>query len=308
MPKASSVGQRPSSEKNRTSRISTGFLSARVVARDAALDDHGHAVESRVAPGRRVDADEPRLARFARVRLLASSRVMHDRSVSPHSSVPPGSAHVPVSARRTSRYRPSASRPTTATPTTGRRSTWRRISFIDDERAGRDLHGGLRRPAALAIQAGSRMKLVTFRNETGHDRAGVLVPPRAGGRGDRPRARVSVVRALARAALRRSARVRPLRPRRARLRRARASARARSPTRSSSTARAPALPRAFEGAPLATPLDKVTLRAPIPRPPSMRDGYAFRQHVETARRNRGLDMIPEFDQFPVFYFTNHQAS
>jgi len=52
---------------------------------------------------------------------------------------------------------------------------------------------------------------------------------------------------------------------------------------------------------------KVTLHSPIPRPPSMRDGYAFRQHVETARRNRGLDMIPEFDQFPVFYFTNHQA-
>lgn len=54
-------------------------------------------------------------------------------------------------------------------------------------------------------------------------------------------------------------------------------------------------------------LNDVQLLAPIPRPPSMRDGYAFRQHVETARRNRGLDMIPEFDQFPVFYFTNHQA-
>jgi fumarylacetoacetate (FAA) hydrolase len=39
----------------------------------------------------------------------------------------------------------------------------------------------------------------------------------------------------------------------------------------------------------------------------MRDGYAFRQHVATARRNRGLDMIPEFDLFPVTYFTNHQA-
>lgn len=49
------------------------------------------------------------------------------------------------------------------------------------------------------------------------------------------------------------------------------------------------------------------LLAPIPRPPSMRDGYAFRQHVETARRNRGLPMIEEFDRFPVFYFTNHQA-
>jgi fumarylacetoacetate (FAA) hydrolase len=55
------------------------------------------------------------------------------------------------------------------------------------------------------------------------------------------------------------------------------------------------------------PLTEVTLLAPIPRPPSMRDGYAFRQHVETARKSRGLEMIPEFDQFPVFYFTNHQA-
>jgi len=68
-----------------------------------------------------------------------------------------------------------------------------------------------------------------------------------------------------------------------------------------------ALPERFDAAPLATKLDEVTLRAPIPRPPSMRDGYAFRQHVETARKNRGLEMIPEFDQFPVFYFTNHQA-
>ncbi|HEY8073748.1 MAG TPA: fumarylacetoacetate hydrolase family protein, partial [Labilithrix sp.] len=57
----------------------------------------------------------------------------------------------------------------------------------------------------------------------------------------------------------------------------------------------------------AVPAKEVTLLAPIPRPPSMRDGYAFRQHVETARKNRGLEMIPEFDQFPVFYFTNHQA-
>lgn len=51
----------------------------------------------------------------------------------------------------------------------------------------------------------------------------------------------------------------------------------------------------------------VTLLAPVPKPVSMRDGYAFRQHVATARRNRGLEMIPEFDLFPVTYFTNHQA-
>jgi len=48
--------------------------------------------------------------------------------------------------------------------------------------------------------------------------------------------------------------------------------------------------------------------SPVPEPTSCRDAYAFRQHVATARRNRGVDMIPEFDQFPVFYFTNHNAS
>lgn len=51
----------------------------------------------------------------------------------------------------------------------------------------------------------------------------------------------------------------------------------------------------------------VKLLSPVLNPTSMRDGYAFRQHVETARRNRGVQMIPEFDQFPVFYFTNHNA-
>ncbi|MDZ4675951.1 MAG: fumarylacetoacetate hydrolase family protein [Oligoflexia bacterium] len=54
-------------------------------------------------------------------------------------------------------------------------------------------------------------------------------------------------------------------------------------------------------------LEQVELLAPVPKPPSMRDGYAFRQHVQTARRNRGLEMLPEFDLFPVFYFTNHQT-
>jgi fumarylacetoacetate (FAA) hydrolase len=67
------------------------------------------------------------------------------------------------------------------------------------------------------------------------------------------------------------------------------------------------LPSVFDGHVLSHATRDVTLRAPLPRPPSMRDGYAFRQHVETARRNRGLEMIPEFDQFPVFYFTNHHG-
>jgi len=49
------------------------------------------------------------------------------------------------------------------------------------------------------------------------------------------------------------------------------------------------------------------LLAPVPHPTSCRDGYAFRQHVAAARRNRGVPMIPEFDQYPIFYFTNHNA-
>jgi len=52
---------------------------------------------------------------------------------------------------------------------------------------------------------------------------------------------------------------------------------------------------------------EVKLEAPVPNPSSCRDGYAFRQHVAAARRNRGVPMIPEFDQYPIFYFTNHNA-
>ncbi len=47
--------------------------------------------------------------------------------------------------------------------------------------------------------------------------------------------------------------------------------------------------------------------APVPRPNSCRDAYAFRNHVAAMRRNRGVEMAPEFDQFPVFYFTNHNT-
>lgn len=53
------------------------------------------------------------------------------------------------------------------------------------------------------------------------------------------------------------------------------------------------------------PYDAATILAPVPFPGSCRDGYAFRQHVESARRNRKAPMIPEFDQYPIFYFTNH---
>jgi fumarylacetoacetate (FAA) hydrolase len=50
-----------------------------------------------------------------------------------------------------------------------------------------------------------------------------------------------------------------------------------------------------------------SILAPVTHPTSCRDGYAFRQHVAAARRNRKVDMIAEFDEYPIFYFTNHNA-
>ena len=63
----------------------------------------------------------------------------------------------------------------------------------------------------------------------------------------------------------------------------------------------------FQGNSPTISAEDVELISPVPNPPSVRDAYAFRQHVATARRNRGLEMIPEFDEIPIFYFTNHQA-
>src|SRR5437763_928559 len=51
----------------------------------------------------------------------------------------------------------------------------------------------------------------------------------------------------------------------------------------------------------------VELLAPLPRPPSVRDFYAFEQHVKTARARRGLDMDPDWYELPAFYFSNPAA-
>lgn len=53
-------------------------------------------------------------------------------------------------------------------------------------------------------------------------------------------------------------------------------------------------------------LDEVNFRSPL-RPASLRDGYAFEEHVKTANRNRGREVPEEWYQFPVFYFTNPNA-
>jgi 2-keto-4-pentenoate hydratase/2-oxohepta-3-ene-1,7-dioic acid hydratase in catechol pathway len=54
-------------------------------------------------------------------------------------------------------------------------------------------------------------------------------------------------------------------------------------------------------------LDTVTLLAPVPQPPTVRDFYAFEQHVKTARKRRGLEMDPDWYELPVFYFSNPYA-
>ena len=53
-------------------------------------------------------------------------------------------------------------------------------------------------------------------------------------------------------------------------------------------------------------INSVDLLPPL-KPRSLRDAYAFRQHVETSRKNRGLEMIKEFDNFPVYYYSNADA-
>ncbi len=54
-------------------------------------------------------------------------------------------------------------------------------------------------------------------------------------------------------------------------------------------------------------LDEVALRPPVLRPPSVRDFYAFEQHVKTARASRGGEVPAEWYQEPVFYFSNPAA-
>lgn len=49
------------------------------------------------------------------------------------------------------------------------------------------------------------------------------------------------------------------------------------------------------------------LRPPIPQPPTIRDFYAFEQHVKAGRKSRGLEMVKEWYEIPVFYFTNPSA-
>lgn len=64
---------------------------------------------------------------------------------------------------------------------------------------------------------------------------------------------------------------------------------------------------AIGGVEMVLPIDEVRLVAPLPRPNSLRDFYAFEQHVVTANRNRGRDVPYAWYEILVFYFGNHMA-
>jgi fumarylacetoacetate (FAA) hydrolase len=55
-------------------------------------------------------------------------------------------------------------------------------------------------------------------------------------------------------------------------------------------------------------LEDVRLLAPVRRPPSVRDFYAFERHVQNAARVTGRPGVPdEWYEIPVFYFSNPAA-
>jgi fumarylacetoacetate (FAA) hydrolase len=55
------------------------------------------------------------------------------------------------------------------------------------------------------------------------------------------------------------------------------------------------------------PLAESRLMAPLLRPASLRDFYAFEQHVSRAHENRGKPVPAAWYEIPVFYYTNPAA-
>lgn len=46
---------------------------------------------------------------------------------------------------------------------------------------------------------------------------------------------------------------------------------------------------------------------PVPRINQIRDFYAFEEHVKAGRKSRGLEMIPEWYEIPVFYYSGNSS-
>ncbi|MCU7549758.1 fumarylacetoacetate hydrolase family protein [Chitinophagaceae bacterium LB-8] len=54
-------------------------------------------------------------------------------------------------------------------------------------------------------------------------------------------------------------------------------------------------------------LDAIKLLAPLPNPRSFRDYVSFEQHLQNAAARFGHSIAKEWYEMPIFYFTNHQA-
>lgn len=57
----------------------------------------------------------------------------------------------------------------------------------------------------------------------------------------------------------------------------------------------------------ARPVDGLRLLAPVDRPGSVRDFYAFERHVAAAHAGRGLEVPRRWYERPVVYFSNPAA-
>lgn len=55
------------------------------------------------------------------------------------------------------------------------------------------------------------------------------------------------------------------------------------------------------------PMEELELLAPVPFPTSCRDAYAFREHAIATRKNPKAELNAAYNQFPVFYFSNHHS-
>lgn len=53
--------------------------------------------------------------------------------------------------------------------------------------------------------------------------------------------------------------------------------------------------------------DEAVFAPPVPDPGAFLDFYAFEEHVRRARARRGLDIVPEWYEYPVYYRSNQRA-
>ena len=55
------------------------------------------------------------------------------------------------------------------------------------------------------------------------------------------------------------------------------------------------------------PLSEVRLLAPLPRPPSLKDFFAFEYHALAGAKRRGEELAKEWHEIPAYYKGNHRA-